>query len=116
MVVILPDKASLARRYMDVSTTNDYGLRSNSRQNRPIMHTFFETDDGNPDGSQLLEVWRDEWEMAGFETRVLNMKDAKKHPLYQEMKDTIGPTFGETYNGLCFYRWLAMANQKEGGT
>ena len=50
-----------------------------------------------------------QWRRAGFDTKVLTMEDAKKHSLYKEMKEVVDPLWGESYNGLCFYRWIAMA-------
>lgn len=114
LAIILPEKAEQARRFLDmpeVTQTQGDGQRS-----RPVMHTFFEPSDGHPDGDELLKVWEYEWNRIGFDTKVLTMEDAKRHPLYKKMKKVVGPVFKETYNAFCFYRWLAMAEQKEGGT
>ena len=81
------------------------------RNRRPVMHTFYtKVKDGE---DALLDVWATEWEKAGFDTKVLTLQDAKKHRYYKKMKKVIEPLFGEKYNALCFYRWLAMV--QEGG-
>ena len=75
---------------------------------RPVMHTFFqEVKQGE---LHLLRVWEKEWRRVGFRTKVLTMEDAKNHSLYNEMKEVIDPLWKELYNGLCFYRWIAMAS------
>lgn len=74
---------------------------------RPIMHTFFEkVSDGESD---LLLAWKEEWTVAGFDARVLTLKDAEKHPRFPKMEKVVRPLFGEGYNAMCLYRWLAMA-------
>ena len=52
----------------------------------------------------------EEWEAIGFDTHILTMEDAKKHPLYDKMESVVKPVFRTDYNAMCFYRWLAMAN------
>ena len=80
---------------------------------RPIMHTFYQEADEGEDA--LLEVWKSEWNRAGFDTKILTMEDARSHEYFAEMESVIKPKWGETYNGLCFYRWLAMATVEGGG-
>lgn len=82
-----------------------------SNGERPIMHTFYEKVSEGEDG--LLDIWSDEWKRVGFDTKVLTLADAKANPYFEEMEKIVKPIFGETYNGLCFYRWLAMV--QEGG-
>jgi len=80
-----------------------------SEDGRPIMHTFFEkTGDGEAD---LLEAWKEEWTLAGFEARVLTLKDAKKHPSFTDMQNVLNESsiYLNGYNAMCMYRWLAMA-------
>ena len=74
---------------------------------RPIMHTFYEESDAGE--KDLLELWKQAWDEAGWDTVVLDLEDAQKHPYYGEMFSVIDPLWGMTYNGLCYYRWLAMA-------
>jgi len=78
-----------------------------SDDGRPIMHTFYEN---LPEGEDdLVVAWKEEWTLAGFETRVLNFEDAKRHPYFKQMEEVVKPMFGEGYNAMCLYRWLAMA-------
>jgi len=78
-----------------------------SDDHRPIMHTFYEKVNTGED--DLLEAWKEEWDMAGFKTVVLNLEDAKKHPYFEEMEKVVEDLFFHGYNKMCFYRWLAMA-------
>jgi len=78
-----------------------------SDDRRPIMHTFYEK---LPEGEDdLLVAWKEEWTLVGFETRVLNFEDAKRHPYFKQMEEVVKPMFGEGYNAMCLYRWLAIA-------
>jgi hypothetical protein len=93
---------------------------------RPIMHTFYQridplhhhqgttfnkgtgmsTDKGHQD---LLATWEFAWQNAGFETRVLDIKDVMKHQNYKNIRKFLdNEAFGE-YDELCFLRWFAMA-------
>jgi hypothetical protein len=74
---------------------------------RPVMHTFYEMSDAGEE--DLLELWKEAWDKAGWDTVVLGLEDAQKHPYYDEMFSVIDPLWDMTYNGLCYYRWLAMA-------
>lgn len=84
---------------------------------RPIMHTFYEKAHEGADvgEDELLQIWKSEWKRAGFETKILTMKDTRSHKYFTAMEKIIKPILGERYNGLCFYRWLAMATVAEGG-
>lgn len=84
---------------------------------RPIMHTFYQKAKEGADVGEddLLQIWKSEWERAGFDTKILTMDDARSHKYFTEMERIVQPILGERYNGLCFYRWLAMATVEEGG-
>lgn len=57
----------------------------------------------------LVSTWEDLWQDAGFETRVLDISDAMRHPNYAEIRNFLDhEAFGE-YDELCFIRWFAMA-------
>ena len=82
---------------------------------RPIMHTFYEPItakgfDGASRDPPMMQVWKDEWKKAGFDIKVLTLDDAKKHPDFETMEIAVKKPFPtDTYNQLCFYRYLAMA-------
>jgi len=78
---------------------------------RPIMHTFFYPVNSMEGATEdkVLELWKEEWGNAGFDTIILSLDDAKKHPDFEEVEKIMIPLYGKTgYNALCFYRWLAM--------
>ena len=88
---------------------------------KPIIYTFYSTIDpsikhtGMTDSADesLLQVWKEKWTEAGWDARLLNLDDAKRHPKFSEFDEKLqkislnGPN--EYYNQLCYYRWLAMA-------
>jgi len=80
-----------------------------SDDDRPIMHTFYHK--VNSGENDLLEAWKEEWDMAGFKPVVLNLENAKKHPYFEEMEKVMKDLFEDidAYNRMCYYRWLAMA-------
>jgi len=99
--------------------SNENSLTStttNSDDDRLVIHTFFEdlSSTSSSQGNPLLDAWKEEWSRIGFETKILTMEDARQHPLYETMKDVIDRDV-DSYNKMCFYRWLAMASQAEGG-
>lgn len=103
---LLESRRTLTESKDDVATT----------PTKPIIHTFFEDLSESGNGNVLVDAWKEEWEAIGFETKVLTMVDAKSHPDYEKMKETIDPILGDDlYNKLCFYRWIAMAAQENGG-
>lgn len=77
---------------------------------RPIMHTFYHSIDSMGGMEYALRLWKEEWERIGFETKILNLEDAKKHPDFEEIEKIMIPLHGSAgYNSICFYRWFAMA-------
>lgn len=106
---------------------------SNLSDRRPVMYTFFEqrqNENGKlvkqeaNDSRELLAVWTKLWNKAGFETRILTLKDAMKHPDYERYSQEIvmksprmfyGALYKYSYNYMCFMRWLAMAAHGQGG-
>lgn len=95
---------------------------------RPIMYTFFELkklkngDLANREfeyHQNMLNTWAKLWSEAGWEPRVLTLEDAQKHPDYSKFSRKIMQLetylFQESYNYMCFVRWLAMAAHGNGG-
>jgi len=83
-------------------------IRLVNLQTRPIIHTF-EQKEGRGD-LDLVRLWKGEWSKAGFYPKILTIADAKKHPYFKEMEDIVRPIFGDSYDAMNFYRWLAMAS------
>ena len=92
------------------------------RHQKPVMYTFYDKIDSkdkhtgmtNDADQRLLKVWEEEWNAAGWDTRILNLEDAKKHPRFSEFHKKLEPihlkTLNVVYNRLCYYRWLAMSS------
>lgn len=93
---------------------------------RPVINTFFQRIDPSKKGTgmsdeadqAMLDLWSDAWRAAGWEPRILDLSDAKKHPNYDKystdleavpMHGQSGKGTNKVYNQLCFLRWLAMA-------
>ncbi len=116
--------------YYDEGQEDDYyedeDLNEDSDAPKPIMHTFYQWIDpahhhrGNTTNQgtgmstdqahlDLLATWTYAWEDAGFETKILNIEDVKRHEKYDKIRDFLDhEAFGE-YDELCFLRWFAMA-------
>jgi len=81
----------------------------------PLMNTFFEPVPGGCCGAseeghmKLIAAWETAWSAKGWETRVLNMDDARKHPDFEKMDNFLARIQVTEYNRRCFFRWLAMA-------
>ena len=90
-------------------------------QEKPIMHTFWESVPGGCCGAnelghqQLIDAWKDAWHRNGWETKILTMEDVYNHPDYEEMTRLFENFDIAEYDKRCFYRWLAMGNQANGG-
>ena len=84
-----------------------------SATGRPQIHTFYEKVHQGEDN--LLDQWKAAWSEAGFVPVVLTMDDARQHPDFDRIDKIISKTFGHSYNGLCFFRWFAMAMTAHGG-
>lgn len=86
---------------------------------KPTIHTFFELDDKLPLKTlwTQLDEWILAWKEAGWNTVVLNLNDAKKHPLYEKFRQAFdnAPFKISKNNQMTFYRWLAMATLIDGG-
>jgi len=97
------------------NSADDRGLVSVSVIDRPKIHTFFH-DLGAQQEYEVLQLWKDEWWKAGFDPIVLTLDDAKKNPFFEEAEKIMAPIHGGVaYDSLCFYRWLAMAQESDGG-
>ncbi|KAL3777802.1 hypothetical protein HJC23_003575 [Cyclotella cryptica] len=88
---------------------------------RPVMYTFFEPVEGGCCGmtqeahEDLIKAWEDAWQMHGWDTKVLNEADAKDHPYFEAFQQKLIEADIREYDRRCFWRWLAMANQENGG-
>ncbi|GFH61567.1 hypothetical protein CTEN210_18043 [Chaetoceros tenuissimus] len=87
------------------------GHRFEIKPSRPISYTFFSPLHKEDQHDDMIDVWKKEWEMAGFEPRILTIEDAMKNPYFDTMKEEVEKVFSaDIYNAYCLYRYLAIAN------
>ena len=91
------------------------------KRTKPIMHTFFVRIDPNlhikytgmSDEADriMLQHWERFWQRAGWETKILGMSDAAKHPQFEMLEEVLdsGTLNYGYYDRLLFFRWLAMS-------
>ena len=103
---------------MDSSyTQKDYYEAMNEalRECHPVIYTFYEkesidkwTEEQTPTD---LNGWRNAWRNAGWHPVVLQLKDAKRHPKFKELKEILDNSHIRNlqHEKMCFYRWLAVA-------
>jgi len=115
------------RPYLATSLNEDWKeqcITKSNESDRPKIYTFFQVKLQNNgklhDTSvheNLLAVWTKLWHEAGWEPKILTLDDARKHPDYEKYRDAIntGNAVENTYDYMCFMRWLAMASHGEGG-
>ena len=91
-------------------------LRAPTSGQRPVMHTYYmkklehlENEWDTEEHLDMMHMWKNSWEAAGWETRILTDEDAKKHPKFDEFEAMLQKLKISTYNHYCFHRWLAMA-------
>jgi len=85
---------------------------NSSEDTRPFIYTFFHAAGLEDEIKQRagLEDWMAAWSEAGWQPIVLGLEDAKRHKDYQKWTDAFDKAEYkvDTYQRMCFYRWLAM--------
>jgi len=93
----------------------------------PVIYTFFSprvSKQGKPDDDfhsiKQIQVWKTLWKEEGWEPRVLNLDDSKRHPDFIKYREILQNShysnlWDESHDSLNFYRWLAMVAQGSGG-
>ena len=94
----------------------------------PVIHTFYSPKlrqsgveaDNAIEYTQLIHMWKTLWKESGWEPRVLDLEDAKKHPDFIKYSEILQNSvyknlWDQSYDSLCFLRWLAMASHGSGG-
>lgn len=84
---------------------------------RPIINVYFApiapeqrfTGMTDEDDEALLTFWKDTWEAAGWQPRVLTWNDAKQHSLYDSFSKQLDELRIDEFGKLSILRWLAMA-------
>lgn len=110
------------------SNENNWKNHTTSPTNpKPIIYTFFspigkegDRAEDTSEHERLLHVWKTLWKESGWEPRLLTMDDARKHPDFKKYSDLLQNSeypnlWDQSYNSLCFFRWLAMASHGSGG-
>ena len=96
---------------------NVHVKRIHTNSSRPVMNTFFEriapeqrfTAMSDEDDDALLNFWEQTWDSAGWEPVILNLQDAKQHPLYDSFERDLANLGMDEFSKLSILRWLAMA-------
>lgn len=80
---------------------------------RPIVYTFYEeVEEGGYGDAEMRAVWEDVWHEAGWEPKVLSLKDARSHPDYVRFERTLRDVpLGEkpAFDRMNYLRYLAMS-------
>jgi len=97
-------------------------------EERPMIYTFFELrkdKNGNPDNNgrmnheDLIGAWKELWYEAGWSPQILTLDDARRHPDYEKYNNLLTKgtenVYEDSYDFMCFMRWLAMASHGQGG-
>jgi len=83
------------------------------QRNRPTIHTFYAPvrNLSTERNDELVEMWKDRWYRAGWDPVVLSPEDAQRHPYYDDFIPIFrdGQLKDDSYNQICYLRWLAMA-------
>jgi len=80
-----------------------------------VIHTFYEPAfDARTEKLNRLTLasWEYHWQRAGWRTRVLTVKDAKRSPHFEDVMKTLDEVLHSdhaAYERMCFLRHLAMA-------
>lgn len=107
------DEIPKTRRILNVEPQQ----QQQPQQRRQVMHTFYAHIESHERGTGMtdnddrneLQVWQEMWHAAGWDTKILTLADAQKHPDYKEFSDKLEKDIFKVYDQLCFLRWLAMA-------
>eukprot|EP00546_Thalassionema_frauenfeldii_P005931 CAMPEP_0178915142 /NCGR_PEP_ID=MMETSP0786-20121207/11849_1 /TAXON_ID=186022 /ORGANISM="Thalassionema frauenfeldii, Strain CCMP 1798" /LENGTH=406 /DNA_ID=CAMNT_0020588193 /DNA_START=104 /DNA_END=1324 /DNA_ORIENTATION=+ len=80
---------------------------------RPVMNTFFHPLSVMQKDYELIAAWKHAWTQAGWNPRILSLKDVQKHPEYATIRAEVEKFGYNEYETMCYLRHFAMAN--EGG-
>jgi len=81
---------------------------------KPIMHTYVDRSEPYLD-VELLDLWSDAWNNAGWDIKILTLSDAMKHPEYQDYKKLLDEARICCLPRQTYLRHLAMGCSDEGG-
>lgn len=92
-------------------------IREGTMTTKPTMHTYFDrippeerfTGMEDEDDDKMIVYWKEAWEEAGWDTRILTVEDAKKHPQFAEFDTLLRSMKLDAFGNICYYKYLAMA-------
>jgi hypothetical protein len=89
-----------------------FGATGPAPEKRQNVYTYFSVRGRQSDESKaVIEAWRKGWTTRGWNPVVLTLRDAAKHPRFDEMADAVEklPCVGDRHaRAQSFYRWLAL--------
>jgi hypothetical protein len=88
---------------------------------RRTISTYYDVVAGVDQSEQkrCIDIWREAWSAAGWNTVVNTLYDAQKHPLYRQMvakAKRLPSCCAANYDLSCYLRWLAFDYQGGGVT
>jgi len=86
---------------------------SNNSEIKPKIYAYVGEEEYHDE--EMLKVWLDSWKIAGWETSVLNLENAKEHSDYEEFNKKLDDAKICCLPKLTFIRFLAMATINDGG-
>ena len=111
--MLVPELLKGSRHLSQKTMDNSEDIEEEVAEERPTIYTFFEPigksgSDPNDSHQQLVQEWKFYWYTAGWNPVVLSLGDAKKHPDFDHVWDVITEQGYNTYEVLCYIRWLAI--------
>jgi len=94
-----------------------YTIEANIQNGSLFTIRTFYNEIGNAEQKQQIELWKKSWEEFGWNTKVLTLEDAKRHPSYPELSkriESFSTCSNRHFQLSCFMRWLAFAVDGDG--
>jgi len=103
-------------RILDYGKIGDYLQKKLMGKKRivPTIYTYIDECISKCDES-LLNTWSDHWQGYGWNTKVLKIEDAEKHPYFEQFNKSLEDANIKLPQKHSFLRRLAMATVNEGG-
>ena len=83
---------------------------------KAVIHTFYEYSvNGELTNAKVIDAWNRTWMARGWETKIVTLADAQRHPRFNELRDKLEKVpLGtkkhlQKYDLMCYLRYIAMA-------